>query len=234
MLNIDNKFNLGDKVYVVTKYRLGYWFVPNSTFTINLIKIITFGHLAPKPAVQISYKIPNPYSKIAMYDSSNVFSSYEDALRRCNELNMEVDKKIEKDLVCVSYEEFKNKSFELLKYYFQELFSDDDYNFTMKKFDNIFTNCKDLKMILRRTSGKCKSINQYDRTRHCTYYLKEYYENTMYYWLYDMEKERTGNNKIEINLDEAFYKLNKETDIRMIRQMILEALSQEESTNGNR
>ena len=225
MMNIDNKFNLGDQVYVVTKYRLGYWFVPASTFIIDLIKILTFGHLAPKPAVQISYKIPNPYSKIAMYDSSNVFSSYEDALRRCDELNTEVDEKIEKDLGSVSYEEFKNKSLELLKYYFQELLSDDDYNFTIDRFENIFTKCKDLKLVLCRTCGECKSVSQYDRTHHCTYNLEEYYDDMMYDWLYDMAKERSGNDRKEVNLDEAFYKLNKETDIRMIRQMILDALS---------
>lgn len=87
MINVNNRYDLGDKVYVVTRHKHGEWFVPSNTFTIDLIKILTFGHLAPKPAVQISYKIPNPYSKIAMYPETRVFKDYESALWHCEVLN---------------------------------------------------------------------------------------------------------------------------------------------------
>lgn len=87
MINVDNRYDLGDKVYIITRYKKGEWFVPNSIFTIDLIKVLTFGHLAPKPAIQISYKIPNPYSKIAMYPEARVFRDYENALKHCEMLN---------------------------------------------------------------------------------------------------------------------------------------------------
>lgn len=87
MITVNNRFNLGDKVYVITRHKHGKWFVPSDTFTIDLIKILTFGHLAPKQATQISYKIPNPYSKIAMYPETRVFMDYECAMQHCRVLN---------------------------------------------------------------------------------------------------------------------------------------------------
>lgn len=84
---IENQFNLGEKVYVVTRQKGRNWFVPESTFTIILIEISTFGHLSSKPKVQIFYKVPNPYSKIALYPELRIFRNYDDAINTCDVLN---------------------------------------------------------------------------------------------------------------------------------------------------
>lgn len=86
-MEINNNFDLGDKVFVITRDKNKRWFVPKASYRIILINIQVFGHLNPPPITQIFYKIPNEYSKKALYPEARVFRDYECAATHCDVLN---------------------------------------------------------------------------------------------------------------------------------------------------
>lgn len=87
MLTVNNVFDLGDRVFVITRSKSGKWFVPSSPHKIILIDIKKFGHMASVPTTQIFYKIPNEYSKKCLYPETRVFRDYECAVTHCDVLN---------------------------------------------------------------------------------------------------------------------------------------------------
>lgn len=86
-MEINNNFDLGDKVFVITRDKNKMWFVPKASYKIILINIQVFGHLNPPPKTQILYKVPNEYSKKALYPEARVFRDYECAATHCDVLN---------------------------------------------------------------------------------------------------------------------------------------------------
>lgn len=84
-MEINNSFNLGDKVFVITREKNKRWFVPKASYKIILIDIQVFGLLPP--AIHIFYKVPNEYSKKALYPEVRIFRDYECAVTHCNVLN---------------------------------------------------------------------------------------------------------------------------------------------------
>lgn len=62
-MEINNSFDLGDKVFVITRDKNKKWFVPKASYKIILINIQMFGHLNPPPMTQIFYKVPNEIAK---------------------------------------------------------------------------------------------------------------------------------------------------------------------------
>lgn len=86
-MKINNIFDLGDKVYVITRNKNKRWFVPKASYKIILINVQVFGHLNPPPMTQIFYKVPNEYSKKALYPETRVFRDYDCAATHCDVLN---------------------------------------------------------------------------------------------------------------------------------------------------
>lgn len=84
MITINNRFDLGDKVFVITRDKNKKWFVPKSSYKIILICIQLFRHSS---TTQIFYKILNGYSKKALYPETRVFRDYECAATHCDVLN---------------------------------------------------------------------------------------------------------------------------------------------------
>ncbi len=87
MITINSRFDLGDKVFVITRGKNKKWFVPKTPYKIILINVQLFGHLNPPLATLIFYKIPNEYSKKALYPEARVFRDYECAASHCDVLN---------------------------------------------------------------------------------------------------------------------------------------------------
>lgn len=87
MITVNNIHNLGDKVFVITRNKNKRWFVPKASYKIISINIQVFGHLNPPQITQIFYKVPNEYSKKALYPETRVFRDYECAATHCDVLN---------------------------------------------------------------------------------------------------------------------------------------------------
>lgn len=53
MITVNNRYNLGDKVFVITRDKNKKWFVLEAPDKMILINIQLFGHLNPPPTTQI-------------------------------------------------------------------------------------------------------------------------------------------------------------------------------------